>query len=295
MQQEKQVCYSISQAVGKELSCVRSTSTIGGDINQAFLIDVTDGSQTYSYFVKQNSDSLLEMFEREAEALEEIITSQTIKAPQSICFGCSANISFLVLEKLELGHSGRIEEFARKLAALHLNQKERFGFNQDNFIGSTPQPNSWGADWIEFFGDHRLLFQLDLLRIKGGPPVLYRKGLELIKNLDIFFAGYHPKASLLHGDLWSGNYSFVQEGEPVIYDPASYYGDHEADLAMLELFGRPGPAFFSEYNQVFPIHEGYKLRKTLYNLYHILNHANLFGGGYARQAESMIDSLLVNV
>ncbi|MCW9017538.1 MAG: fructosamine kinase family protein, partial [Kangiellaceae bacterium] len=94
MQQEKQVCYSISQAVGKELSCVRSTSTIGGDINQAFLIDVTDGSQTYSYFVKQNSDSLLEMFEREAEALEEIITSQTIKAPQSICFGCSANISF---------------------------------------------------------------------------------------------------------------------------------------------------------------------------------------------------------
>ena len=294
MRQENEVCECLSEAVDKELNFVRSSAATGGDINQAFQLEVTDGTYNYSYFVKQNSSRLLEMFEREAQALKAIIATQTIRAPRAICVGISKDTSFLVLEKLQLVQSGCIEDFAKNLAAMHLCQNERFGFRQDNFIGTTPQKNAWRANWLEFFANERLAFQLGLLRNKGISRSLFKKGNELIQKMDEVFAGYEPKPALLHGDLWSGNYGFVHGGEPVIYDPASYYGDHEADLAMLELFGRPGPAFFSTYNQVFPIHEGYKQRKTLYNLYHILNHANLFGGGYARQAESMIDTLLVN-
>ena len=124
------------------------------------------------------------------------------------------------------------------------------------------------------------------------PPV--DAGLRLVAELDRFFADYRPRASLLHGDLWGGNQAADADGNPVIYDPACYYGDHEADLAMMELFGNPGEAFFTAYHEHFPIDAGYRYRRDLYNLYHVLNHANLFGGGYAAQAEKMIGRLLAH-
>ena len=119
------------------------------------------------------------------------------------------------------------------------------------------------------------------------------KGEKLLKNLERFFIGYEPKASLLHGDLWSGNYGYLNNGEPVIFDPAVYYGDRETDIAMTELFGGFPAEFYTAYNEAWPLDKGYQQRKNLYNLYHILNHFNLFGGGYAMQAENMMDQLLI--
>jgi len=138
----------------------------------------------------------------------------------------------------------------------------------------------------------RLGFQLELATRNGLNADLIDAGYRLAEDLTKFFASYHPRPSLLHGDLWSGNQGADVEGNPVIYDPACYFGDHEADLAMMELFGHPGEGFFASYNEHFPIDPGYAQRRELYNLYHILNHANLFGGGYARQAQRMIEGLL---
>ena len=168
-----------------------------------------------------------------------------------------------------------------------------FGFMQDNFIGTTPQPNGWKNTWIDFWGEQRLGFQLRLAAENGYSGQLQSLGEKLLDVLPDFFDGYIPQPSLLHGDLWSGNHAFLADGTPTVFDPASYYGDRECDLAMTELFGGFPASFYDAYRAEWPLHEDYKTRRDLYNLYHILNHANLFGGGYARQAEQMMQSLLV--
>ena len=176
---------------------------------------------------------------------------------------------------------------------MHSYTGEQFGFEIDNTIGTNPQPNTFENDWVEFWRQHRLGFQLSLARENGFGNELFETGMELNQRVAKFFQDYSPVPSLLHGDLWSGNQGADSSGQPVIFDPACYYGDHEADLAMMELFGQPGNEFFSAYNEVFPIDAGYSQRRELYNLYHILNHANLFGGSYASQAQRMINQLLV--
>ena len=152
--------------------------------------------------------------------------------------------------------------------------------------------NTQTEDWIEFWREQRLGFQLNLAKQNGASLSLYNKGTELLNNLYVFYSDYTPQASLLHGDLWSGNYGYLKEGTPVIFDPAVYYGDREADIAMTEMFGGFPDEFYSAYNQEWPLDKGYRQRKKLYNLYHILNHFNMFGGGYAMQAENMIEQLL---
>jgi fructosamine-3-kinase len=205
------------------------------------------------------------------------------------------------MESLSIG-SGRsssgsnaMQTFGEQLAAMHQYSKDQFGWHRDNTIGSTHQPNKWNSNWIDFWRDQRLGFQLKLAARNGASRRLINKGEQLQDNLEGFFSDYQPVASLLHGDLWSGNYSITAEGDPVIFDPAVYYGDREADIAMTELFGGFGQDFYSAYNNVWPLDDGYKIRKTFYNLYHILNHFNLFGGGYASQAEGMLERLLVEV
>lgn len=171
----------------------------------------------------------------------------------------------------------------------------RFGFAQDNFIGTTPQPNGWSDDWIDFWHEHRLGFQLRLAEENGYGGQLQTLGNKLLDSLPAFYAGYSPQPSLLHGDLWSGNHAFLADGTPAIFDPATYYGDREADLAMTELFGGYPADFYAAYRAAYPLNEDYATRRDLYNLYHILNHANLFGGGYARQAEQTMLRLLREV
>jgi len=177
---------------------------------------------------------------------------------------------------------------------MHQIRAVRFGWSMDNTIGSTPQINDWTTEWSEFWKKYRFGYQINLAEKNGYSRQLIDKASRLTEECQQFFT-HNPFPSLMHGDLWSGNLSFDEKGRPAIYDPAVYYGDREADLAMTELFGGFNRSFYDAYNQTFPLDTGYPLRKRLYNLYHILNHMNLFGGGYEHQALSMTESLLAEL
>ena len=269
---------------------VRVTPVVGGDINRAFRIEI--GNQTC--FVKTNRAQLLTMFEAERAGLDAINASNTIRVPEVYLTGCQGDEAYIVMEYIELSGRAQPERLAQALAAMHRCCHTRFGFDRDNTIGSTPQCNTYSDDWVEFWRLHRLDFQIRLAERNGFDAGLIDAGRRLAEVLDEFFVDYRPRASLLHGDLWGGNQAADAAGNPVIYDPACYYGDHEADLAMMELFGNPGERFFAAYREQFPIDPGYRRRRDLYNLYHVLNHANLFGGGYGGQARRMIEGLLRN-
>ena len=286
---------NISLSIGKAFKLQKQTGVAGGDINQAYRISgLIDGNESVSYFIKLNQKGLLEMFEAEAAGLEEIESSQTIQVPKVICSGTDDSKSYLVLENLSFtaGCSGSAEKLGQQLAAMHQQTAQQFGWSRNNTIGSTPQINNQTENWLDFLRDSRFGYQLELAKQKGCEKSLLLKVEDLLNNLDALFADYKPNPSLLHGDLWSGNYAYLSNGEPVIFDSAVYYGDREADIAMTELFGGFSTEFYVAYNKAWPLDKGYKQRKTLYNLYHILNHYNLFGGGYAMQAENMTDQLL---
>lgn len=279
----------ISQSTGQQFandSDFDRQSIGGGSINQAFL--VRDRHQ--QYFVKINAASKVAMFEAEAIALRQMYATQTIRVPQTICWGVADRSSYIVMEWLELGGSGNWELMGQNLAALHrITSAGGFGWQQANTIGSTPQINTWTKDWIEFLTQHRLGYQLKLARKRGFNPSVPEQ--KLFTNIPHLFENYQPLASMVHGDLWGGNAAFTRDREPVIFDPALYFGDREVDIAMTELFGGFPPQFYQAYNQAFPLDPGYKQRKTVYNLYHILNHFNLFGGGYGHQANRAIEQI----
>jgi len=260
----------------------------GGCINTA--LRLFDGKQ--SWFVKTNDAACLDMFEAEAAGLNAMADTHTLKVPRALCTGTHGPNAFIVMDYIESGSSGTNGQTlaGERLAAMHRNTFARFGWDRDNTIGATHQPNGWRDDWISFWREQRLGFQLELAS-RNGYLSLQRHGEKLLDRFPILI-DHAPTPSLLHGDLWGGNFSFDRDGEPVIFDPAVYYGDREADLAMTELFGGFGTGFYQAYNAAWPLNEGYPVRKTLYNLYHILNHTNLFGGGYASQAQGMIDRLL---
>ncbi len=288
---------AISDAFGRSFLLKQNAAVSGGDINQAFRVEgvFTDNNQAAQYFIKLNQQSRLAMFEAEAAGLEEIDQSKTIRVPKVVCHGVEGSQSFLVLENLSLAQGLGVDAAKRlgqQLAAMHRVTAPQFGWQRNNTIGTTQQNNNLTDSWIDFWREQRLGFQLDLAKSHGCGLSLYTKGEKLKSQLQQFFLSYTPEPSLLHGDLWSGNYGYLSSGEPVIYDPAVYYGDRETDLAMTELFGGFVAEFYSAYNEVWPLDKGYQRRKTLYNLYHVLNHFNLFGGGYAIQAENMLDNLL---
>jgi fructosamine-3-kinase len=212
-----------------------------------------------------------------------------------VCRGEGGGEAFLVLEYLELRGAGDHAEMGRALARLHSLRGPYFGWPRDNYIGSTPQINRRSTSWSEFWRDGRLRPQLELGRRNRLSSGLLEKGERLDEAVPRLLAAHAPAPSLLHGDLWSGNAGFLAGGEPVLFDPAVYWGDRETDLAMTELFGGFPRAFYAAYEESAPLDRGYTQRKTLYQLYHVLNHANLFGGGYARQAEEMIEALLAQI
>ncbi|MBI3479407.1 MAG: fructosamine kinase family protein [Nitrosomonadales bacterium] len=269
---------------------LRNTSPVGGgSINQAYALAGVDGS---CYFLKLNDTRHLEMFVAEAAGLAAITATNAIHVPHQIAYGSAGGLSYLVLEHLELAGRGNAKLLGERLAALHRCTAKQFGFAQDNFIGTTSQPNSWADDWVTFWRKQRLGYQLRLAAQNGYGGQLQSLGEKLLEALPTFFTDYTPQPALLHGDLWSGNHGFLADGTPTIFDPAVYYGDREADLAMTELFGGYSADFYAAYRAAYPLDKGYATRRELYNLYHILNHANLFGGGYARQAEQMMRRLL---
>ena len=243
------------------------------------------------YFAKVNERAQLDNFAAEADGLAALADAGA-RVPSPLCRGEGDDEAFLVLEYLDMRGSGDFAALGRTLARVHSIPGEFFGWRRDNYIGKTPQLNRRSSAWSDFWRDSRLRPQLDLARKNGLGPGLLKKGERLADTLPRLLSGHAPAASLLHGDLWSGNARFLAGGAPVLFDPAVYWGDRETDLAMTELFGGFPQDFYSGYAEIAPLERGYTTRKTLYNLYHVLNHANLFGGGYAPQAERMIDQLL---
>ena len=288
MNLEPAICQAIAAVTGGPGKPGCGQEMAGGCINRARRLEC-DG---VSYFVKLNQAGLLPMFEAEALGLRALAATDSLRVPQPVCTGREGDTAWLVMEYLELGGQGSLAALGEGLAALHRVPQTRFGWSRDNTIGSTPQLNTPSDDWIEFWRERRLGFQLELAARNGFGGRLQALGAELLERFPALFEDYHPVPSLLHGDLWSGNYSFTRAGEPVIFDPAPYHGDREADIAMTELFGGFGSEFHAAYNRAWPLDAGYARRKTLYNLYHILNHANLFGGGYANQAQGMMEQVL---
>lgn len=271
----------------------QSTPIGGGCINQTYCI--SDGTQRY--FVKLNGYDQISMFENEAAGLMEIHQSKTMRAPLPICYGCNSFSAWLVLEYVDMRGpaSGKGSDLGIQLAAMHRRTSNHFGWTRNNTIGATPQINSTSSNWVDFWRTHRLSYQLELAQRNGFNGKLQTLGEKLLMELDKLLTDTFPAASLLHGDLWSGNYGYDERGNPVIFDPAVYYGDREADMAMTELFGGFPADFYSAYRHEYPLDSGYNTRKIVYNLYHILNHLNLFGSSYRPQAEQMMSVLLAEV
>ena len=284
----------ISAASCKPFVIERTESVSGGYINDAFVVLNNHGER---YFVKINHAEKLFMFEAEAAGLAEIASTCTVRVPQPICYGSLDKTAFFVTEYIEMvaGNKSSHSELGKRIAAMHKVNQARYGWGKDNTIGSTPQPNGLMDNWIDFWREHRLGFQLNLAQQNGISKIVVRKGEMLMAGLAAFFPNEMPKPALLHGDLWGGNWMADSKGEPVVFDPATYYGDREADIAMTELFGGFLPDFYEAYQEAFPLDADYKTRKTLYNLYHVLNHFNLFGGGYGVQAERMMETLLAEI
>jgi fructosamine-3-kinase len=283
-----QITERITQATGQKFVGYHRRSVSGGSINQAYAL--SDSEQTY--FVKLSDASKVAMFEAEAMGLAEIYQTSTIRVPQLICWGTGSSYSYLVLEWIELGRGSHLswEALGHQLAAMHqVTSETGFGWQQNNTIGATPQSNDWTSDWVEFFRNQRIRYQLQLAKRQGGH---FPRQDDLLAAIPKILSDCQPHPSLVHGDLWSGNAAFSQSGEPVILDPAVYFGDREVDIAMSELFGGFPQTFYQAYNEAFPLNPGYPQRKTLYNLYHVLNHFNLFGGSYEAQANRMIEQIL---
>ncbi len=234
------------------------------------------------------------MFEAEQEGLQALAQAATLRVPKPLCSGVIEDQSYLIMEYVHLNSRASAvseEEAGRQLALLHRHTAARYGWHRDNTIGATRQPNTEHSDWCSFWRDERLGFQLQEARRNGCSAMIQELGSELQHCLDRFL-DHNPEPSLLHGDLWGGNLAYNEQGHPVVYDPATYYGDRETDLAMTELFGGFSQRFYAAYHKTWPLPAGYSQRKTLYNLYHILNHMNMFGGGYQAQAINMMQQLL---
>jgi protein-ribulosamine 3-kinase len=235
--------------------------------------------------------------EAEADALGELAAATAVRVPAVLGAGSTHDGAFLALEWIGFGaaRAGTEAQLGEQLARLHCITAARFGWHRANSIGATPQHNDWSADWPQFFARQRLGFQLNLVEQSGHGGRWVEQGRKLCERLGAFFTDYGPQPSLLHGDLWGGNWAADASGTPVIFDPATYYGDREADLAMTRLFGGFGPEFYAAYEATWPLDRGAPTRRDLYNLYHVLNHANLFGGGYRAQAAGMIERLLAEI
>jgi len=321
------IAAAITAHTGRRFRIEHQQALAGGSINRAFAIE--GGGERY--FVKLNAAERLAMFEAEALGLAEMAATRTVRVPAVVCHGADATSAWLVLEWMAIGAAspGGAAALGASLARMHASPPgraedtvarpspplrragapglgvqtgdgpasagragHRFGWVRDNTIGSTPQTNAWADDWAEFWVSRRLGPQLELAACNGHTGRLQREGERLLARVPDLLRGHRPQPSLLHGDLWGGNAAVDAAGAPFVFDPAVYHGDRETDLAMTELFGGFDPAFRAAYRDTWPLADGYETRRHLYNLYHVLNHLNLFGGAYLGQAEATIGRLI---
>ncbi len=275
---------SLQQRLEPTLGPIRSINPVGGGcIANASCVEAANGR----FFLKRGGPEVSRTFPAEAAGLKALSAANApIRVPEVVLL----EDDLLVLEWIEQGPkpAGFDETFGRALAQLHRHEGEAYGFEVDNFIGSSPQINDWRDNWPAFFRECRLMPQVEMARKAGGwksgwnAPLesLYRRLPDLLPD--------KPARSILHGDLWGGNYLVAASGEPAIFDPASYYGDRETDLAMTALFGGFGSGFYEAYKEAWPLEPGYEVRREIYNLYHMINHLNLFGSGYAGSVDRML-------
>lgn len=278
---------NITQAIGEQFNIKYKKIVTGGDINLCYWLS----DYQHNYFIKLSDKSRLQQFESEAYSLAQIKKINTMSCPEVITTGTTLDKSYLVLEYLPFKIACAKEwfNFGEQLAQMHkFSTHGQFGWQHDNYIGTTLQPNDWQSNWRTFFAEQRIGWQLQLLAeksIKLGDiehiiDVCHKKLLH-----------HQATPCLVHGDLWQGNLGFSDSGV-FIFDPASYYGDREVDVAMTELFGQLPSEFYQGYQSVYPLENDYDKRKLVYNFYHNLNHANLFGGVYIEQCKANLTRIL---
>ena len=278
----------ITRQTGDQAVVAREQNLSGGCINHARCVELVDGRR---FFVKSNSDPLPGLFEREAEGLAALAISGHVRVPGLVGTGGGSGDPCIVLEMIETGHraAGFSESFGRGMAQLHRDSSsDRFGFESDNYIGATHQPNTWTGQWVTFWRDHRLGHQLSLAISNGFGPSIAALGEKMMARLDEWLSGASEPPTLCHGDLWSGNYLVDEKGNAVLIDPAAYYGHREADLSMTMMFGGFDSRFYEAYCEAWPLSEGADERMQIYQLYHHLNHLNLFGAGYLGGCEAIL-------
>ncbi|MCK3685192.1 fructosamine kinase family protein [Maribellus sp. YY47] len=283
---------TISKKFNKKVRILNTKGIGGGCISDASKLDTNIGA----FFLKWNAHCATDMFEREAEGLQHLAkaTDDHLQIPEVIgCKEVNETPGFLVLDYLTPGNSEKNTEemLGRGLAQIHRNTTSQFGFYHDNYCGATPQSNAWNSEWITFFSEQRLGFLLQLIDKKYGLSLAEKSTYEKLRVRLPKLLPEESQPALIHGDLWSGNFMSTENG-PALIDPAVYYADREMEFAIITLFGGFSYRFFEAYNEVYPLANDWRDRNSLYQLYHILNHYYLFGGGYGPQAFAVAKSYL---
>lgn len=288
---------AISEANEKHFEPTALEPVTGGCIHKALKLSGAMDGRARDFFVKVNEAERAAMFAAEAEGLKALRGAGAVAVPDVIAQGHDDEDTWLVLQWLELGPLDAMSgaKLGTALAAQHRQPQEKFGWAHDNFIGSNPQANGWSDNWLDFWRQKRLVAQLRMAEKKRLPSKMIDRGERLSSDCEAFFRTYTPEKSLLHGDLWGGNAAAIGGVTPAVFDPAVYVGDREADIAMTALFGGFPKDFYSAYRAAWMLDDGYGVRRNLYNLYHVLNHANLFAGNYVAQATDSIERLLAEI
>jgi len=289
---------NLAQTLGQRLTLDTWQAVSGGSIHQAYHVISQDKQH---FFIKINQASKMHTLTAEAQGLialhQALNADSPLRIPKVIGQGSNTTHVWLILEYIPFGRSDAASQtkLGQGLALLHQHTAPQFGFDSDNVIGASLQTNTWTDDWLTFWAEQRLGTQFQLAKQHGFYDSFASETENLLDALPKLLQNHQPSPSLLHGDLWGGNAAADANGKPMIFDPAVYYGDRECDLAMTELFGGFSTDFYAAYDDVYPLSDGYAQRKMLYNLYHILNHANLFGSAYIMQSKSMMQQLVQRI
>jgi len=282
---------AISAQTDQEAQIAESKHAYGGCINDSRIVSLKDGHQ---FFIKTHhqANSFPDFFKKEFKALQLLAKPDVIHVPKAIAY----DDDFIVMEVFKEGVKANDwqEQMGRRLAELHkATQNLQYGFEENNYIGTTKQINNWSDSWLNFWREQRLAYQLKLFaeKTEQNDPLL-KAGEQLLNKLDSLIGDITEPAVLLHGDLWSGNAAANEKGEPVIFDPASYYGHREVEIGMMRLFGGFDERCEAAYAEIWSLQQGAEKRISLYRLYHELNHLNLFGSGYYQGCLTSINALI---